>query len=139
MEKESEELLYKLNQEKLEVYEDRLKILKSRHESLKLLNDDMFKLHNPVRPFDEDANFIMAEKDLYLNSLKDNIIDMELAIESLRVTVHKMSQEGKDEYDMKLQLAQDNLVKKQRIEQLEAKLKEAGIELEDEKNNKKNS
>lgn len=109
---------------------DKHSILSKRLEHLKILNDSDFTPLNPTRKFEEDANYVMTERDLIVNSLITEINKLEGQIEGQEELIYKLSKEGQEEYEKELQMIADNNFMKTRIKELEKELEDYKSDIE---------
>ncbi len=98
----------KLNEDILVYLQDKVKILSTRLEYLRTVEDNLFKPNNPNREFEGDAAFITGEKDLTINNLEDTIARAKGQVIAQEELLYKMSEEGEEEERLTLQMIRDN-------------------------------
>jgi len=108
----------------LDNLKDKQKILKNRLEYIKLIDDVQFMPNNPSRKFEEDANYVMTERDLYLNSLETEINKMDGQIEGQEELIFKLSEEGMKQYEEGLKREKEYNDLEYKVQELELKLQQ---------------
>ena len=113
---------------------DERNILMNRLEMFNKLGDEMFMPATPNKPFEEDINYVMNEKDLVMNQVKMHIDKLEGQILGQEELIFKMSDEGASEHQRQLDMIQENNELKSKVEKLENIMKQ----IEDGKENNEN-